>query len=73
MEIRFRAPGLKQTQRGMNNAPAGGIYVLSYTPGGYIHVHTPQSGTSRNPKPHSEFPAKTKQTLLKSLIFAVKL
>lgn len=27
----------------MNNAPAGGIYVLSHTPGGYIHIHTPQS------------------------------
>lgn len=38
----------------MNDAPAGSIYVLSYTPGGYSLVPTPQSGTSRNPKAHSE-------------------
>lgn len=38
----------------MNDAPAGSVYVLSYTPGGHILVPTPQSGTSRNPRPHSE-------------------
>lgn len=56
----------------MNDAPAGGIYMLSYTPGGYSLIPTPQSGTNRNPKPHTEFPAKAKQTLLKPLMRPVK-
>lgn len=47
----------------MNNAPTEGIYVLSYTPGGYILVPTPQSGTSCNPKPHSEFQTNPTQVI----------